>query len=292
METARSTLPLLLVALALGPGSGEVVTSFSQVPACARFFFQDQEPEGFTSMNVTHLCQRLRGRYFYATLYALTLRLPLYSAYILEESTTSRPNIDSRSWFLEPMLAGLPLPDMESPSSSRLQGQMARLEKSQAVDRDFRGSGLSRGHLNPSGHHSREAQLATFTYSNMAPQDIKFNSGPWARYESWLRDALLPTCAIAHVLTGVLPSGARPGEGTWLRGRVNVPLAFWSAACCSLPTGAAEVHARLADNSPSAQVRTVSLAELEHRLTQAFGKPVRLFPAGCPTPDTDPRLEA
>lgn len=58
-----------------------------------------------------------------------------------------------------------------------------------ATPSDYRGSGLSRGHLAPAGDFkfSREAMSETFLMSNMSPQERDFNAGIWNDLEQLVR---------------------------------------------------------------------------------------------------------
>nr|XP_033793535.1 endonuclease domain-containing 1 protein-like [Geotrypetes seraphini] len=257
---------------------GEVVEKFTEIPACGRSFHLGEEPRGLNSSTTARICQRLRGVHFYATLYDQNGRIPIYSAYILEESTTSRPDISSSNWYLEPMLAGIEKPDMQQASTSLVQNNLEQFEESQAVNNDYRNSGFSRGHLNPSQHHSSEAQIATFTFTNMAPQESTLNSGSWNQYESFLRSSILPSCSEAYVVTGIIPSGTTPEEGVWIRGRVNVPSFFWSAFSCQLKNGEWHMEARLGRNARPYDVQTKTVSELEEMLAAKFGENVTIFP--------------
>ncbi|CAH2297450.1 endonuclease domain-containing 1 -like [Pelobates cultripes] len=262
-------------------GLCEVVQNFSDVPSCRRFFYQGQEPLGLSSSKTANICQRLQGVYYYATLYHRVARVPIYSAYILEQSTTSRPDISSSNWYLEPMLADIAREDMLPPSHSTMQPVLDAITESQAVNDDYRNSGQTRGHLNPSQHHSSESQISTFTYTNMAPQESNFNSGTWNQYESFLRDQILPACSQAHILTGVILSGSSPGEGKWLRNRVNVPTFFWSAFCCIETSGARRREGRLGRNASPYDVVNKTIPQLQDILSQEYGGKVVLFQGSC-----------
>ncbi|KAM8960245.1 endonuclease domain-containing 1 protein-like [Pelodytes ibericus] len=262
-------------------GLCDVVQTFSDVPSCQKYFYQGQEPKGLSSSQTANICQRLQGVYHYATLYHRAARVPIYSAYILEKSTTSRPDISSSNWYLEPMLAGIARQDMLQPSHSALQPELGAITESQAVNDDYRNSGLTRGHVNPSQHHSTESQISTFTYTNMAPQESNFNSGTWNQYETFLKDQILPACSQTHVLSGVILSGFTPQQGKWLRGRVNVPTFFWSAFCCVRSNGTLRAEGRLGRNTSPYDVVTNTVPQLESILSKEYGGQVQLFKDGC-----------
>ncbi|XP_069601475.1 endonuclease domain-containing 1 protein-like [Ranitomeya imitator] len=259
----------------------EVLQRFTDVPDCQKFFYKGQEPLGLASNTTANICQRLQGAYHYATLYHRLARVPIYSAYILEVSTTSRPDLSSSSWYLEPMLGGVPQKDMLQPSNSVMQLNMEDVLESQGVNDDYRNSGYSRGHVNPSGHHSSASQLSTFTYTNMAPQDSTFNSGTWNQYETFLKDKILSSCQQTHVLSGVIISGSYPWEGKWLRERVNVPTFYWSAFCCMKSDGSRRVEGRLGRNTSPFDVVTKTIPELQAILSKEYGQEVSLFSGGC-----------
>ncbi|XP_075034082.1 endonuclease domain-containing 1 protein-like [Mixophyes fleayi] len=262
-------------------GFCEVLQDFSDVSECQKFFYKGQEPLGMASNSTANICQRLQGSYHYATLYHRIARVPIYSAYILEISTTSRPDLSSSNWYLEPMLAGITQKDMLQPSNTEMQANMEYTIESQAVNDDYRNSGLTRGHVNPSQHHSSASQLSTFTYTNMAPQESTFNSGTWNQYETFLRDKILPSCTQTHVLSGVILSGFTPVEGKWLRGRVNVPSFYWSAFCCVKADGTKRAEGRLGRNTSPYDVVTETVPDLEAVLSKAYGREVSLFYQGC-----------
>ncbi|XP_069482532.1 endonuclease domain-containing 1 protein-like [Ambystoma mexicanum] len=272
---------LLLAAFGAWQGSAEVLENFLEVPECARSFHQKLEPTGLRSNRTECICQRLEGVHYYATLYDVRGRIPIYSAYILETSNTSRPDISSSKWYLEPMLSGLNSSNMEKPSSSVLKDNLHLIREHQAVNDDYRNSGYTRGHLNPSLHHSSQAQLATFTYTNMAPQESQLNSGTWNQYENYLKTRILPACIETHVLMGTVPSGAEPGQGVWIKERVNVPRFFWGAFCCLHKDGSWLAEARLGHNANPYEVKTLMVSDLEKVLSWEFGKSVSIFPNQC-----------
>ncbi|XP_075704681.1 endonuclease domain-containing 1 protein-like [Rhinoderma darwinii] len=277
MDSLRQVLVLLVLC---SGGFCEVLQSFTDVPDCQKFFYEGQEPLGLASNGTANICQRLQGAYHYATLYHRLARVPIYSAYILEVSTTPRPDLSSSNWYLEPMLGGVPQQEMLQPSSNAMQLNMEDVLESQAVNDDYRNSGYSRGHVNPSGHHSSTSQVSTFTYTNMAPQDSTFNSGTWNQYEMFLREKIL-ACQRNHVLSGVIISGSHPGEGKWLRNRVNVPTFYWSAFCCVRSDGTRWAEGRLGRNLSPFDVVTKGIPELEAILSKEYGGQVSLFSGGC-----------
>lgn len=97
-----------------------------------------------------------------------------------------------------------------------------KVRKASASDRDYRGSGYSRGHLAPAGDmaFSEEAMSQSFYMSNMSPQIINFNGGAWRELEECVRDWAYKFKRV-YVATGpVLTRGIRETIGD---NRVSVP---------------------------------------------------------------------
>jgi endonuclease G len=74
-----------------------------------------------------------------------------------------------------------------------------------AADRDYRGSGYSRGHMAPAADFawSEDAIRATFLLSNAIPQDQRVNAGAWARIEAAVR-RMAASADSAVIFTGPL----------------------------------------------------------------------------------------
>ncbi len=80
--------------------------------------------------------------------------------------------------------------------------------------KDYRGSGLDRGHLCPAAdaHASREKIKETFYFSNISPQLPQFNQGYWAMLEGHVR-LLTKDYKALHVYTGPLYMPAEEDDG-------------------------------------------------------------------------------
>ncbi|KAF5892472.1 endonuclease domain-containing 1 protein-like, partial [Clarias magur] len=79
----------------------EVVNSFQ---TCPQFFYKNRAPVGF-DQNAREICQMLTeySRYFYATLYSTSHKIPLYSAYTFDYGCrNSQDGRKSGNWFIEP----------------------------------------------------------------------------------------------------------------------------------------------------------------------------------------------
>ncbi|KAF4094689.1 hypothetical protein G5714_023767 [Onychostoma macrolepis] len=103
--------------------------------------------------NADKICQMLEDseRYYYATLYSPSYKIPLYSAYTLD------------------------------PARSRI-SQLPII---------FSGTIYDIGLLNPSSFQCGDGRAATFTKTNVAPVDACFNSDHWKNWERTLRGYLL-----------------------------------------------------------------------------------------------------
>ena len=77
------------------------------------------------------------------------------------------------------------------------------LHSSEARDEDYNHSGYDRGHLAPAEDMawSKETMQESFYYSNMVPQDPKFNRGVWRRLEELVRYWSLAYDSI-YIVTG------------------------------------------------------------------------------------------
>lgn len=177
---------------------------------------------------------------------------------------------------------------------------------SQAVFQDYTNSTYTKGHLNPSLHHdSQEARRATFTLTNIVPQRVGSNSGPWAVLEAEVSTRLGAFCkGPAYVVTGALPYLS--GEH-WIKNRVAVPEYLWSAYCCPSYNGSFPEYVRpyfpsyaavgrndcqsggeIVPVDPQAKasvrgydVRRMPLETLEALLKQRLAMHVRLFHGQC-----------
>lgn len=288
---------LLLLSSLLKPCFGDV----GDFSPCLNYFYQAWPPKGLQG---TPICQRFDNRYHFATLYSRDRRTPLFSAYIYNTPKGKRPK---GIWKYEPQLA-----------NSKADGNMVsfptppekvdqNVVESQAVQQDYINSSYTRGHLNPSQHHTDPTdRYATFTLTNVVPQKAGSNDGPWANLESRVSQSLQAYClGEAHVVTGVIPYE----KDRWLKdkGRVAIPEYLWSAYCCqnysqNLPKsliGMFPSYAAIGRNDPNSteeivpinpqrkkaflgyDVRPMPLPTLETYLKQRYGTPVGVFHEQC-----------
>ncbi|XP_035281541.1 uncharacterized protein LOC118231629 isoform X2 [Anguilla anguilla] len=279
---------------------------------CPQFFYGGTPPSGLGGQGYAQICQRYRNQHRFASLYHRQNRAPLYSAYLVTVGTGRRP---PAVWKYEPQLATSragpemqPLPKNGSVDQNVLE--------SQAVLKDYAWSNYTKGHLNPSMHHStREDQKATFTLTNVVPQRLGSNSGPWAMLERAVWARLGAYCTgPAYVVTGALPYAAR----RQIANRVGVPEYLWTAYCCpafnsTLPAelrpffpayAAIGRNDRLSDDSivpvdPGAKrsvrgynVRPMPLETMESHLRERLGGAVSVFQNGCRQDTPEPTTQS
>ncbi|XP_058717932.1 endonuclease domain-containing 1 protein-like [Poecile atricapillus] len=270
-------LLLQVLASCLWLGHSKVVNSFAD---CPEFFYAGTTPNNaLHPQNPAWICQRYRNSSHYATLYDRDRRIPVYSAYKYHPGPAKRPHV---WWFVEPQLIGkndLQEIERESVLINQHKFTLDQIKKSQAVLDDYdKKTGLTRGHLNPNGHmDSKENKTATFSLTNIVPQDKSLNDGQWNKYESKTMTEMSKDCTTTYVITGAVP-----GSTNVAGGRVNRPSHIWSAACCLVGTQPKKSWGVIAENNKN-QVENHSLGELENRLTSLYGeRRVTLFNSACP----------
>ncbi|CAN9511097.1 unnamed protein product [Ophioblennius macclurei] len=273
----RLCVPLLLLISV----HGDVVDRFENVPDCLEYFYQQKVPEwGSSTPGAARLCQRFVNRYHFATLYDTKHRIAVYSAYVFQPSNGGgREN----RWFVEPQLV------KTSWQSEMTDGYWlgkdnpdVYLGEQQALNEDYTNSGFDRGHLNPNGHHAVPSRNATFTLTNVVPQNPKMNQDAWRIHESDLTTLFGQKCSKAYVLVGAIPS-----TDNWIVKnnvkRVNIPDYLWNAYCCvdnnNRPIDSGAATAR---NTEENKVLKISVAQLEDFLQQYSSQPVgQLFYNSC-----------
>ncbi|NWX18823.1 ENDD1 protein, partial [Aegotheles bennettii] len=270
-------LLLQVLASCLWLAHGEVVTSFQN--SCPQFFFRKTPPnEALEPESPAWICQDYNNQYYFATLYDRDLRIPVYSAYLYQPGSGKRPN----TWLVEPQLMGQSYPKTMQKEWTLLNHynvSVEQLSKSQAILQDYKNlTGLNRGHLNPNGHHnSSSSRIATFTLTNIVPQDSRLNGGAWNNYEQQTMIRRTQGCKATYVVVGAVP-----GNNYIAKGRVNKPSHMWSSACCEVDNNQRKSWAVIAENDKN-EVELLTLGELEDRLTQLYGRgQVSLFDSACP----------
>ncbi|NXH16394.1 ENDD1 protein, partial [Bucco capensis] len=258
-------------------GQSEVVPSFES--SCPQFFFRETPPnEALEPEDPAWICQRYKNQYYFATLYDRSRRIPVYSAYLYQPGPGKRP----KTWLVEPQLMGATYPKTMEREWTLLNSYSVSLEqlsKSQAILQDYKNlTGLNRGHLNPNSHHnSSESRTATFTLTNIVPQDEKLNGGAWNNYEQQTMMRKTQGCKTTYVVVGAVP-----GNNYIAKGRVNKPSYLWSSACCEVDTNHRKAWGVIAENDKN-EVQLLTLGELEDMLTELYGRDqVSLFNSDCP----------
>ncbi|RXN32625.1 endonuclease domain-containing 1 -like protein [Labeo rohita] len=180
----------------------KVVTSFNE---CNEFFYKATEPRGL-DQSAKRICQNLQyGGFYYATLYTVPQRIPLYSAYTFD-STCSNSAGRTDIWHIEPQIS-----QPESQNEHMVlekDSNVSIIKENQAISSDYSDTGYDRGHLNPNSFQCNEGRTATFTLTNAAPMDACFNCVHWNSWESTLRKFLKnklasdPGLATAYIVTG------------------------------------------------------------------------------------------
>lgn len=267
---------------------------------CLNFFYRYWPPIGF---NGTEICQNYTNKYHFATLYSRERRSPWFSAYQYTTPAGKRPKI---MWKYEPQLANSSAEGVMLPFPKPPEKVDKSVFESQAVQDDYINSSYTRGHLNPSQHHqNRSDRRATFTLTNVVPQKMESNDGPWVALESHVSKMLTEYCmGTAYVVTGIIPYWT----DRWLKDehRVAIPEYLWSAYCCpiynpNLPESLRETFptfAAIGRNDPNSteeivpvdrtkkkfvgyDVRPMSLTDLEKYLRQRFGRKITVFCKQC-----------
>ncbi|KFV84092.1 Endonuclease domain-containing 1 protein [Struthio camelus australis] len=258
-------------------GRCEVVTSFES--SCPQFFFKETPPnEALEPNSPARICQRYQNQYYFATLYDKDRRIPVYSAYLYQPGPGKRP----KTWMVEPQLIGSVYPSTMEREWTLLKYfnvTSEQLSMNQAVLKDYKNlTGLNRGHLNPSGHHpDNRSRTATFTLTNIVPQNEKLNSGAWKNYEQQTMIKETQGCDTTYVIVGAVP-----GNNYIANGRVNKPSHLWSGVCCELDNNKRKAWAVIAENDRD-NIQLITLGELEETLIKLYGRDqVSLFDRDCP----------
>uniref|UniRef100_A0A674AQN5 Endonuclease domain-containing 1 protein-like n=1 Tax=Salmo trutta TaxID=8032 RepID=A0A674AQN5_SALTR len=309
---------LLLLSL-LPPALSRVVEKFSAVPQCQNFFLDGTTPNlpgiliggKVEDQNRYKLiCQLFNNIYRFATLYDMTNRIPVFSAYTFTGPPTDpRPH---QPWMIEPQLNGV--------NNSPEMKNMGEHYQHQAGNYDYSNSipikGVNKGHLFPCSHaHDLDTQKSTFTLTNIVPQVVSFNNGRWKEMEENVREKLMTDCFSnnrkikAYVVTGAVPSKNKTLNNTlknalnnrvnipdlmWtayccynntLNNRVNIPDLMWTAYCClnKMKKWKAEAHWGWNKKGKRKTLKPETLGELEKELNQFHqGGRVQVFPKDCP----------
>lgn len=134
----------------------------------------------------------------------------------------------------------------------------------------------------PSSHYLGTSRNATFTLTNVVPQNPELNRKAWRNHESEFTDLFRKKCSQAFVLVGAVPSA-----NNWIIKknvrRVNIPEYLWNAYCCVDNNGRPiQSGAGAARNTEDNWVEKLTLDELGEFLQQFTNQPVgELFYNNC-----------
>ncbi|XP_014749345.1 PREDICTED: endonuclease domain-containing 1 protein-like [Sturnus vulgaris] len=148
--------------------------------------------------------------------------------------------------------------------------------KNQAIDNDYMNlTNLDRGHLCPSSHQiDDDSRTATFTLTNIVPQDRTLNQHAWREYEEGMMQKSRG-CTTTYVITGAVH-----GDTNVPSGRVNIPSHIWSAACCVKGKKPLRSWGAIAKNNENV-VQNLTLVRLEKWLEKLYNGGVILFNNSC-----------
>ncbi|XP_052458745.1 endonuclease domain-containing 1 protein-like [Carassius gibelio] len=211
-------LRLMMVSVLSG-GSAEVVRDFRE--KCADIFANGASPTILHGHQYKKICQTLKKKVYYATLYDTYNKISVYSAYKFNKGIRCKRK---HLWSIEPQL--------DNPGEGpNMVPDCSRQSSNQAVCDDYKRSVYDRGHLMPVYlASSQDCADATFSLTNVAPQKPCFNRGQWRILEEKIAKELTERCLsrenTAYLVTGVVPGTSKIKE------KVNVPSHFWTAYCC------------------------------------------------------------
>uniref|UniRef100_A0A8C2K3C7 Uncharacterized LOC109061560 n=1 Tax=Cyprinus carpio TaxID=7962 RepID=A0A8C2K3C7_CYPCA len=268
----------------------KVVDSFEE---CKAFFYKNTEPEGMVQ-NGKKICQMYEGGgpYYYATLYSVPHRIPLYSAYTLDPACSSTPGVTCKNnWHVEPQISQPQNPTdhmvLEKDSDENI------IKGNQAISSDYNDTGYDPGCLNPNSFQNGTGRTATCTLTNAAPMDACFNRIHWSKWENTLKK-LLKDClandnasATAYIVTGTVPSAS---ERIPLKGasgdtqRVAVPSHIWTAVCYKHHTDDTKTFSfsYMGRNQPAEPgISLMRVSNLNDRLSELYHKFIKIFVDDC-----------
>lgn len=150
---------------------------------------------------------------YFATLYDTFLKIPIYSAYKVEDFSMPDNEEFKRQWSKEDDLANTEQPFLKDYNGVQLEN-------------------LNRGHLAPR-FYTPNGRTATDVLTNIAPQYDKFNQKTWYSLEKNIFEASKKYCksiaGVSYFLTGVIPSRNMAYNNF---NEINIPSSFWTAVCC------------------------------------------------------------
>nr|AAI28877.1 Zgc:158445 [Danio rerio] len=245
----------------------KLVDSFSE---CGQFFLEAQPPvipdilkDSVSQDNNRYklICQGKDKAYF-ATLYDTTKKIPVFSAYnyIKTDVKTKR----KKNFLID-----------------------TELKEAQAKNEDYKNTiKMSRGHLFPKSYAvDQKAAYATFTLTNVVPQQEKFNNGEWNKKENEFKSSMDTDCLNNNgVVEAFVVTGAIPSEKTLLNGKVNIPTHMYMAFCCynkNTEKWVTKAYCATNEENSKAVLPGETLAALQAFLNVNWKKEIKLFPDKC-----------
>uniref|UniRef100_UPI00398E58BC endonuclease domain-containing 1 protein-like n=1 Tax=Pristiophorus japonicus TaxID=55135 RepID=UPI00398E58BC len=296
---------LLLLLGFLARGRGDVVGRHQSLPECRAFFHQGEPPSGFVGPSQSHLCQRLDGKAYYATLFDRAGRLPVYSAFVYKhkaQGDVRQKGVD-RTWKYEPQL-GDPRADGNMRAISTEALRDPAVLRSQAVGGGAgaypmrlgaEGTTYVRGLLSPSRFGgSRAARSSAYSVTNAVAYPRRFHHASWKPAMQRVARQVEEVCGGQRVYMVAGSVRGQRGRESWApakgKGRAAIPVNLWMAYCCENGASGATVG-RCGDSRPPAlpslnlapgTAQEFGVGELEAALTQylAHGT-VQIFKGGC-----------
>ncbi|XP_067284723.1 uncharacterized protein [Pseudorasbora parva] len=263
--------------------------------SCKEFFYKNKEPGGM-DQNAKKICQYTAKKIcYYASLYSIQHKIPIYSAYIFNPKCTSDSGRTS-FWHLEPQISK---PTDEIIYMVRESQKNKNDYKGyQATSDDYSNTGFDIGHLYPNSFQCGDGRMATNTLTNTAPMDPCFNRVYWKQWEETLKNLLIQHLGIdkgsatAYIVTGTVPVKAHripQKEISQESERVTVPDHIWTAVCYHHHTDDAESFSfgYIGKNRPEGGISMQSVEKLNEKLSELYTQlsgntqTVKLFEGDC-----------
>uniref|UniRef100_A0A674ADJ2 Endonuclease domain-containing 1 protein-like n=1 Tax=Salmo trutta TaxID=8032 RepID=A0A674ADJ2_SALTR len=232
------------------------------------------------------ICQRrdINNRnYEFATLYDTLNKIPVFSAYRVRTKTSTNRN---ENWYIEPQ-------DNSFQGTEKLGRDGATMGIHQALKEDYKNSGYDKGHLFPVSHaDTQETADATFTLTNVVPQDRCLNEVWWKDLEGKIIDYLdnYLNSTISNTVNVKVPGNSKIRK---ISNTVNVPGYLWTAFCYyDLITKQWVSKAHYAPNDRSQIVIELSVTDLETRLSgsnrDGYNQNFSIFQGNCKSDINNP----